>query len=177
MRKRELWVYERGCLPQSADDLDTVLIYHDSTLYRTDVDLFKPGCWVNDHCILFQCEYVDVSRVRVSVCVAGGGIGRNVIGVLCSSLSSQRLLPVWFALPLPLNRYLTFDTHKDDSRVLFIHPACVHRVLTAPSSLKTRGMHFLLFKPICLLCALTSLLQHQSLHPIRRCAENDAIQA
>ena len=115
MRKRELWVYERGCLPQSADDLDTVLIYHDSTLYRTDVDLFKPGCWLNDHCILFQC----------------------------SSLSSQRLLPVWFALPLPLNRYLTFDTHKDDSRVLFIHPACVHRVLTAPSSLKTRGLHFL----------------------------------
>ena len=36
---------------------DVLLTYHDSTIYRSDLRLFRDGHWLNDHAILFCYEY------------------------------------------------------------------------------------------------------------------------
>ena len=46
------WIQDDGRHP------DTVLSFYDAVLYKSDVDLFAPGGWLNDHCIVIQCEYL-----------------------------------------------------------------------------------------------------------------------
>jgi hypothetical protein len=49
--------------------MDLALTYHDAQLYGTDIELFQPGNWLNDQCILFVCEYVAALCFFMCVCV------------------------------------------------------------------------------------------------------------
>ena len=37
---------------------DTLLSFYDAVLYHSDLELLAPRGWLNDHCIVFQCEYL-----------------------------------------------------------------------------------------------------------------------
>mmetsp|Transcript_21871 Transcript_21871/g.31752 ORF Transcript_21871/g.31752 Transcript_21871/m.31752 type:complete len:104 (+) Transcript_21871:67-378(+) len=38
---------------------EQVLNYNDAVVYDTDIELFNPGCWLNDRCINFYFRHLE----------------------------------------------------------------------------------------------------------------------